>query len=79
MAGYELPLQVGGKFGDFQAIGLALEVVAIGFRLGGLLQVHDAAVPGRKLHPDVTERFGPLRNRGKRIVRRLVGHKLSKK
>ena len=60
--GYQLPLQMGGQFGDLQAgiLNDAFDLVGIGFAFGRLLQVDDAAVPTGQLNADIAEAGGPF-------------------
>ena len=60
----ELALQMRGELGGLDAVlgHRAAQLVAIGLALGGLLEVHDAAVPARELHADEAALLGPLRH-----------------
>ena len=79
MHGDQLALQMGRELGDLRgraAAHDALDLVAIGFGLGRLLQVEQARVPGRDLHALVAERGRPAADRVERIERRLVAGEL---
>src|SRR5690606_18388939 len=54
----------------------ALELVAIGLRLCGLLEVDEARHPGRDLHAFVAEPGGPFADVVERIERGLVPREL---
>ena len=65
MNGDELALQMGGEFGDLDAVfaGLAGEFVAIVLGRGSLLQIDQLARPGRHLDALVTDIGRPFGNR----------------
>ena len=67
-----LALEMGREFGDLDAdVGeLALDLVAIGLALGGLVEIEEAPVPGRDLDALVAVVLGPAGDAVERIVRR---------
>jgi len=54
---YKLPLEVGRKFGDFQAIGIyfPFKFIAVGLALRGFVEVDKEVFPGGNLYPFVTK------------------------
>ena len=74
----ELALQVGREFGDLEAVlrERALDLVAVGLALGGVLQVEQAAVPARDLHALVAQAAGPTADGVERVERCRVAGEL---
>ena len=74
----QLALQMGRELGDLDPVlgGGALQLVAIGLALRGLLEVDEARVPGRDLHALVAERRRPAADRIEGVERRLVADEL---
>ena len=78
---HQLALQMGGQLGDLQPVASqnALYLLAIGFALRRLLQVKQARVPTRNLHPLVAQTRRPGGNRIQRIEGRGIPRKLGQK
>jgi hypothetical protein len=78
--GDELALEMGGEFRDLDAVlaGDALDLVAIGVRGRGLLEIEQARVPGRDLYALVAEGSGPAADRIEGIERGLIARELGK-
>jgi hypothetical protein len=81
MDGDQLALEVGRQFSHLQAALLQypFDLVAIGLALGGLLQVEQAAVPGRDLQPLEAESRGPVGDGGQAVERRRIAGELRQK
>src|SRR4029077_7158699 len=60
----QLTLQMRRQLRGFDAVPghRALELIAIGLALGGLLEVDDTRIPARQLHADEAALLGPLRH-----------------
>ncbi len=76
---HKLSLQMRRQFGDREAGSFARDLVAIVLRFGRFLHVHDAAVPGWQLNPDVAEALGPRADVRQVVERGFVAHELRQK
>ena len=74
--GDQLAEQMRSDLGDGETAGLALQVVAIGLRLSGLLDVDHAPVPRRDLYAEIAERSRPGRYVRQIVEGRLVAEEL---
>src|SRR5260370_2742892 len=76
--GDELPLEMGGEFGDDDSMlgGGALQFIAIGPALRRLAQVYQTRVPGSDLDAPIAERSRPAADRIESVERRLVADEL---
>src|SRR5580692_7743709 len=77
MDGHQLPLQMRRQLRHRKSVRLRLNIVAVGLRLGGLLNIDDAPVPGRNLHALISEALHPFGDVRKIVIWRLIGKKLS--
>ena len=77
----ELSLQVGGQFGDHQAMarGHAGNFIAIGLRGCGLVEVDQARIGGRDLNALVTEPSRPAADGIEAVKRRRIADELRQK
>ena len=76
--GHELPLQVRGQLGQFDAVlgEPAPDVVTVRPALGSLLEVEQAGIPARHLYAGEAEARCPLRHFVQRVERGLVAGEL---
>jgi hypothetical protein len=79
--GHQLALQVGRQLRHLEAsLGQgALDLVAVGLALRGLLEIEQAAIPTRDLQPLEAERRGPVGDRRQAVERRSVAGELGEK
>src|SRR5262245_56852312 len=76
----QLPLQMRRELVDLQPLLRqdVFDLVAIGLRLRGLLQVEQPLIPRRNLHALEAEAGSPFGDRRQRVERRCIASELSK-